>query len=90
MNPQPEVSGSLPEQTLRAQRLPCTPPGTALGTGKLETPQENWEHPRLRRWSLPFSLCLPLASSAHWKFARGQPCGGWWLPPGVQRTPRLG
>lgn len=90
MNPQLEVSGSLPGETLRAQRLPCTRPGTALGIGKLETPQENWGHPRLRRWSLSFTVCLPLASNAHWKFARGQPCGGWWLPPGIQRTPRLG
>ena len=33
MNPQLEVSGSLPGETLRAQRLPCTRPGTALGIG---------------------------------------------------------
>lgn len=82
MNPQPAVSGPLPGETLRAQRLPCTPPGTAVGTGWLETPQENWEHPGLcaSRWHPTLIGSL----------LRASPVGGWWPPPGIQRTPRLG
>lgn len=60
MKPQPEACGSLPGETLRAQRLPCTPPGTALGTGKLEAPQENWEHPQAEEVVAVFH-CLPPA-----------------------------
>ena len=39
MNPQPAVSGSLPGETLRAQRLPCIPQALLWA-------QASWRHPR--------------------------------------------